>query len=58
MNQELKSLLRAETITEGDHLLELPGRVNVQEFKGEPSGIEGLLRQSDEYRGVLADGVE
>ena len=45
-------------VAERDHLLELVGRVDVEERERNRAGVERLLRQAQHARGVLADGVE
>ena len=45
-------------VAEGDHLAELPGRVDMQQREGRPGRIEGLQREMKQDRGVLADRVE
>ena len=49
---------RAKSIAEADHFGELVAGVDVEEREGDVAGIEGLLRQAQHHRGVLADGVE
>ena len=45
-------------VAEGDHLAELPGRVDMQQGKRRLGGVEGLAREMQHHRGVLADRVE
>jgi hypothetical protein len=45
-------------IAKGDHLAELPGRVDVQQGEGRLGRMEGLHREMKQHRGVLADRVE
>jgi hypothetical protein len=46
------------SVAKRGHLAELPRRVDVQDGKGQRSGMEGLAREVEEDGGVLADRVE
>jgi hypothetical protein len=45
-------------VPEGDHLPELPAGVDVQHGQRHPAWSEGLGRQVQQHRGVLADRVQ
>ena len=45
-------------VAEVDHLLELVGRVDVEQREGNRPRVERLLREPQQHRGVLADRVE
>ncbi len=44
-------------VAEGDHLAELPGRVDVQQRKGQRRGMERLHRDVQHRAGILADRI-
>ena len=55
---QVEALLATVPIAELDHRPELPGRIDVQQREGQPSGVERLLRQPQHDGGVFADRVE
>ena len=55
---ELRADVLRELVPEGDHLLELERRVDVQERERDRRRIERLLRKSQHHAAVLADRVE
>ena len=58
MKPEMRQKLAREPFAERVHVLELPGRVDVQERERHAAGVEGLARQVREHRRVLPDRVE
>lgn len=58
VNEEIESVFLRYRISEGDHLLELPCGVDVQEREWDRRRIESLPRQVEEYGGILADRIE
>ncbi|MCY1433355.1 hypothetical protein D9M71_493820 [compost metagenome] len=56
--QQLQAQALGGLVAEGDHLAELPGGVHVQQGEGRLARGEGLHRQVQHDRAVLADGVE
>ncbi len=57
-DQQLGAGLGHHAAAEGDHLLELPDRVDVQQRERDRPGVEGLLGEAEHHRGVLADRVQ
>ncbi len=58
MSDESEPMLCDDPIAEGDHLLEVPGRIDVVEWEGDRRGIEGLSREVEDDGRVLADRIE
>ncbi|MCY1437353.1 hypothetical protein D9M71_535110 [compost metagenome] len=58
VHQQLQAQALGGLVAEGDHLAELPGGVHVQQGEGRLARGEGLHRQVQHDRAVLADGVE
>jgi hypothetical protein len=58
VDEKLEPQLGGHRVAEGDHLAELPGRVDMQEWKGRAGRMERLHRQVQHDGGVLADGIE
>jgi hypothetical protein len=44
-------------VAEGNHFLELPAGVDVQQREGNATGEERLAREVQQHRGIFADGV-
>jgi len=57
VNEQLNTELRGDLIAECDHLLKLPGRVDVENRKRQRRRIECLHGKMQHHRGVLADGI-
>ena len=51
-------LVTNEILAERDHLLELPGRVDVHQRERRLGGVESLFGQPDHYGRIFADRVE
>jgi hypothetical protein len=58
VNSQVEPHFASRSVTEGDHLAELPGRVDVQERKRERGGIEGLPSDVQEHGAVLSYRVQ
>ncbi len=58
VDDEPRPDFRRIAIAELDHLAELVGGVDVKQRKRNRPGIERLLRQPQQHRGVLADGIQ
>ena len=58
MHDEVEAQRGGGAVAEGDHVAELPRRVDVQHREGRPLGKERLARQVQEDGGVLADRIE
>jgi hypothetical protein len=58
MNDQLRADFARIGITKLDHFGELVACIDVQERKRYLAGIEGLLRQPQHHRGVLADRIQ
>jgi len=51
-------LFLGDPVAEGDHVPEFPGGVDMQHREWQLARVEGLARQMQQHRRVLADGVE
>jgi hypothetical protein len=51
-------MLCDDVIAEGDHLFEVPRRIDMEKWEWDRCGIEGLARQVEDDGGVLADRIE
>ena len=58
MDDEIEAEVLRMLVAEGDHLAELPCRVDVEQREGGLGRIEGLHRQMQQDCGVLADGIK
>ena len=58
MHYQIESVLLAKAVAEGDHVPELPGRINMKEREGRLGRIKRLEREMDKNRRVLPDGIE
>ena len=58
VNNELHSQLTGPLIPEADHLLELPSRIDMKEWKRRLRRVEGLEREMRHHGRVLTDGIE
>lgn len=58
VDEEVEPVLARDLVAKRDHLLELPGRIDMEERKGQPSGCKGLHGEVQEHRGILADRIE
>ena len=58
VDDEIEAELLGALIAERDHLLELPRRVDVHQRERQASRCEGLQRQMQEHRRILADRIE
>ena len=55
---QLEPMPRHDLFPEGDHVAELPGRVDMQQRKWRAGGMERLACQMQQDRRVLADRIE
>src|SRR5689334_3248995 len=58
MHDQLEAEFRSTTIAKRDHLLELPGRVDVEEREWRPRRPKGLHCEMQHDRAVLADRIQ
>ena len=58
MHDQLETELARHAIAELDHLPEFPGRVDVHQRKRQAPRMEGLARQVQQHRAVLADRIQ
>jgi hypothetical protein len=58
VDQQVEAQFLRAGVAEGDHLAELPRRVDVQQRERQPPGREGLEGEVQQHRGILADRVE
>ena len=58
VDDEVQLELLGDPVPEGDHVPELPRRVDVQEGERESPGVEGLAGEVQEHGRVLADRIE
>jgi hypothetical protein len=58
VDQEVEAEFLRAGVAEGDHLAELPGRVDVEQRERQAPGREGLQGEVQQHRGILADRVE
>src|SRR5262249_24376810 len=58
VDDEVEPELRHRAVAERDHVPELPRRVDMQQRKWRLRRPEGLAREMQEDRGILADGIK
>lgn len=58
VNDEVEAEFLGHLVAKGDHFAEFPGGIDMEEGERGLSGVEGLHREVQHDRGVLADGVE
>ena len=58
IHEKLETEFAGAPVAEGDHVPELPGRVDVKKLEGRLGGMERLEREMEKDRRVLADRVE
>jgi len=58
MDEQFHPRLARGAVTERVHVAELPGRIDMEERERRRRRIEGLLRQVQHHRAVLADRIE
>jgi hypothetical protein len=58
VDDEIEAEALRHLVAEGDHLLELPRRIDVKERERQLGGVERLQREMEHHAGVLADRIE
>ena len=58
VNQQLHARFRRHPVAQRVHVAKLPGRIDVQQRKWRRRGMEGLARQMQHHRRILADRVQ
>ena len=58
VDDQLHPGIRGRLVAQRVHRAELPGCVDMEQRKGRARGMEGLARQMQHHRGILADAIQ
>ena len=58
MDDEIEPVAPRHLVAEGDHVAELPGRVDMEQREGQLAREEGLQREMQHHARILADRIE